>query len=303
MKWFERTVTLKSIAQAFLFLLSTLLIVSHVYAKGWRGIIPLHSTRAEVEKLWGPPTERQTDYSDFYRTKNETIIIEYASGLPCGIGGKHSQWRVPRGTVESIYITPNMDSPLSQLTIDQSKYQKRSGGHRPEDIYYINGRDGETLRVFQNKVMDITYSPTAGDEHLRCAAMTRSSRKNCEGVAPPRFDTYGEISRAQEKQRLDNFVISLMGQKGSAGYIISYAGKRARLGEAIGRAQRARNYLIKVRSFPPRKLKGIDGGHREESAVDLYIVAPGDCPPEIDPTVDPRDVQIVKPAWHNGSKQ
>lgn len=302
MRWFKKTVTVRSIARVFLFLLLTLLTVSSAEAKGWRGIVPLHSTRAEVERLLGPPTKRPTKYSAFYRTENETLMINYGRGLPCGIGEKYSQWRVPRGTVESIFITPNMGSPLSKLTIDESKFKKKSGGHRSEDIYYVNEQDGEALRVFQNEVMDITYSPTASDEHLRCAGMTRSSHNDCEGLAPPVFDSYGELSLEQEKQRLDNFVTALKDQEG-AGYIISYGGKRARVREAIERAQRARNYLIKVRNFPRGQLKAINGGHREESLVELYVMTPGGCPPKTTPTIDPRDVQIVKGAKHKKNRR
>jgi hypothetical protein len=283
-------------APFILFLFSTLLTVPGAEAKGWRGIVPLHSTRADVERLLGPPTEQHTEYSVLYRTENETLIINYAKGLPCGIGEKYSQWRVPRGTVESISITPNRGSPLSQLSIDESKYKKRSGGHRAEDIYYINEQDGEILRVFQNEVMDITYSARSSDEHLRCAVPKGASHSKCEGFAPPIFDSYGELSQAQEKQRLDNFVIALMDQEGRTGYIIGYGGKRARVQEAIERAQRARNYLIKVRNFPRGRLKAINGGHREESSVELYVMSPGGCLPTITPTIDPRDVPIVKGA-------
>jgi hypothetical protein len=293
MRWIEQSMTLRSIAPFIFFLFSTLLTVPGAEAKGWRGIVPLHSTRADVETVLGPPTEQLAGNSVFYRTANETIIIDYAKGLPCGNGEKYSQWRVPRDTVESIHITPNMGSPLSQLSIDESKYKKTSGGDRPEDIYYINEQDGEVLRVFQNQVMDITYSPTPSDGHLRCAVASGSSNNNCDGLVPPAFDTYDEISRAQEKQRLDNFVIALMEQKGSAGYIIGYGGRRARVREAIERAQRARNYLIKVRNFPRGQLKAINGGYRKKASVELYVVPPAGCPPVSTPTIDPNDVQIL----------
>ncbi|MDQ2976613.1 MAG: hypothetical protein M3R69_14545 [Acidobacteriota bacterium] len=284
----------RSIALFIFILFSAPLTVPGAQAKGWRGIVPLHSTRAEVERLLGPPTEQRTDYSVLYRTENETLIINYARGLPCGIGQKYGQWRVPRDTVESILITPNMGSPLSQLSIDESKYKKRSGGHRSEDVYYINDEDGESLRVFHDRVMDITYSPAASDEHLRCAGMTGPSHNKCEGLAPPAFDTYNEISQEQEKQRLDNFVIALMDQEGSAGYIIGYGGKRGPVREAVERAQRAGNYLIKVRNFPRGRLMAINGGYREKSSVELYIVPPGGCPPTTMPTLDPKNVQILK---------
>ena len=286
--------TVRSIALFFLFLISALAAAPRAEAKGWRGIVPLHTTRAEVEKLLGPPAERRTESSVLYRTETETVLITYARGLPCGIGEKYGQWRVPRDTVESLLITPKMGSPLSKLTIDESKYKKSSGGHRPEDIYYTNEQDGETLRVFMKDVMEITYSPAASDEHLRCTGTAGSSANNCKDLAPPAFDTYDPISLAQENKRLDNFVITLSEQPGRTGYIISYGGKRSRIREAAARAQRARNYLIRARSFPPPQLKAIDGGYREKASVELHIVPPGGCPPKATPTIDPRDVQIVR---------
>jgi hypothetical protein len=284
----------RSIALFFLFLISTLATAANAEAKGWRGIVPLHTSRAEVEKLLGPPTERQSDYSVLYRTETETVIINYARGLPCGIGEKYSQWRVPRETVESIYITPNRGSPLSRLNIDESTYKKSSGGHRPEDIYYVNEQVGESLTVFMGEVTSITYSPAASDEGLRCVNLAGSSAKKCEGIAAGDFDAYGEISMANEKRRLDNFVIALMKQKGSEAFIVAYAGKRSPVGEASRRAQRARSYLIKVRKFPVGQLKVIDGGYRERPETELYIVPPGGCPPIARPTLNPTDVRILR---------
>jgi hypothetical protein len=126
--------------------------------------------------------------------------------------------------------------------------------------------------------------------------MPGSPEKNCEGLAPPAFHSYGEISLEQEKQRLDNFVVALMDESGRKGYIIAYAGKRARAGEAKGRVERAKAYLVRVRSFPASWLQVLDGGYREEPAIELHVVSPRVCPPIATPTIDPRDVQIIRAA-------
>jgi hypothetical protein len=286
--------SVKTIALITFFLSPTLFLVSSADAQGWRGIVPLHSNRADVERLLGPPSEQLAAYSVLYRTPDATVVVDYAQGLPCGIGEKYSQWRVSRNTVESILITPRMGSPLSQLRIDKAKYKKRSGGHRPDDIYYINEQDGETLRVFQNQVMDITFSATASDEHLRCPGIPSSSDNNCENLAPPAFDRYRDIPLDSEKQRLDNFLIALVNEESRRGYIIVYAGRRAHVGEAKAHALRAKNYLVNVRHFPASRLTAMDGGYREQAEVDLYVVPEGTCPPNPSPTVDPRDLKTVK---------
>jgi hypothetical protein len=284
---------IRTIALVAFFLFLPLFLVSSAEAKGWRGIVPLHSTRADVERLLGQPEKRMSEFSDFYRTPDGSVIIDYAQGLPCGIGNKYSRWRVPRNTVTNIFLTLKRGSPLSQLSIDESKYKQMSGGHRPEDIYYLNELEGERLRVFQNEVMDIGYFPAAEDAHLECPGLPKRTNTNCV-VLVDRFDWLGGLAWEHEKQRLDNFVFALMDEKGRQGYIVAYAGQIARAGEAKERADRAKNYLVKVRRFPAGQLKAIDGGYREESTVELYVVPAGACPPIVRPTVDPRDVQIVK---------
>lgn len=264
-----------------------------VQDKGWRGIEPLRSTRADVERLLGPPTETKGGYSVIYLRPDETVIINYAQGLPCGIGEHYSQWRVPRWTVESISITPLKEIRLAQLGIDESKYEKRSGGHLPEDVYYINDQDGETLITFQGQVKGFSYYPAEKYAHLLCPGLESGAGPKCEGLAPPAFKSYRDVAPEFEKLLLDNFAIALMNIQNGKGYIIAYAGKRAQKDEAKGRAERAKDYLVKTRGLDAERLFAIDGGYREEAIVELYLVQNGGCAPPAFPTVDPRDVQIV----------
>lgn len=90
-----------------------------------------------------------------------------------------------------------------------------------------------------------------------------------------------------------------MDEKGMQGYIVAYAGQIARAGEAKEQANRAKNYLVNVHRFPAGQLQAIDGGYREESTLELYVVPAGACPPITRPTVDPRDVQIINAGARN----
>ena len=276
------------------FLCAALLMGGLSQSRGWHGIVPLHSTRADVERLMGLPTEKLSQHSDFYRTPKETVIVQYSRGLPCGTGEKYSQWRVPRNTVESILVTPTQPVRLSDLGIDESKYDKRQGGHVGEDIYYINEQTGESLRVFMDEVKGMSYFPGALDVALMCPGLAKPTEMKCKGITPPTFDFYQDISLEREKSRLDNFVIALNDEPDRRGYIIAYAGKQARVGEAKARAERAKKYLLRIRKFPANRLKAIDGGYRDQAQVDLYVVPAGVCPPSPDPTVDPRDVRIIR---------
>src|SRR5687768_16252810 len=66
--------------------LIALLLVPSSFTKEWRGIIPLRSTRADVERLLGPP---EPGSRGVYRTGSERITVSYAEG-PCDYG-----WQVP----------------------------------------------------------------------------------------------------------------------------------------------------------------------------------------------------------------
>lgn len=260
-------------------------------AKGWRGIIPLHTTRSGVEQVLGPPTEQNTSYSVVYRTPNETVLIRYANGRPCGVGEKYSQWRVAHNTVIEIFISPMPGSPLSVLSIDESRYKTLIGRHISETTY-IDAREGEMVTVLENVVRSITYFGTADDSHLLCPGIPQPNTTRCEYLSEP-FISVGDIGFEPEKFLLDNFFLAVSEREAIA-YIIAYGGKRARPAEAKKRADRAKQYLVTVRRFPKDKIKVIDGGYREKRELVLYVVSEGVCPPTPVPTVDPRDVQIMK---------
>lgn len=110
-----------------------------------------------------------------------------------------------------------------------------------------------------------------------------------------KFDEYGDIAFEDEKARLDNFAIPLKEEPRSLGYILAYAGRRARVNEARARLERAKNYLVNERGIEAERIVLIDGGHREELTVELWPL-PSDAPPitpDTSTTIDPREVEII----------
>jgi hypothetical protein len=195
--------------------------------------------------------------------------------------------------VTEIYISPIPGSPLSQFSIDESRYKKFIVGHLSE-TRYVNAREGEalTLTVLGNEVRSINYFAAADDSHLECPGLPKADLTNCQYV-PDAFHSLGDLSFEQEEIFLDTFFFALTKRKALA-YIIAYGGKRARPGEARKRAHRAKQYLVAVRRFPDDHIKVIDGGYREKRDLKLYVVYEGVCHPTPFPTVDPRDVEIIR---------
>jgi hypothetical protein len=127
----------------------------------------------------------------------------------------------------------------------------------------------------------ITATLELGGYNLNCTA-------TCSTQIPVRltsrkFDEYGNISRDDEKARLDNFAIQLQQEPDSQGYIIIYAGRRTRPGDVQKRLDRARDYLTTLRGIDARRIVTLDGGTREDLTVELWLVPTGAAPPTVGP--------------------
>jgi|SRR5215510_5058409 len=128
--------------------------------RGWKGIVPLSSTRAEVENKLGKAINKS---NNSYETDSENISIHYTKA-PCTSG---SGWNVPSDTVIYIFVHPKIKSPVSDLTIDLGKYRKEDD--KLPDVYiFRNDEEGATIEVVQGKVVGYYYGPSSRDQHQRC---------------------------------------------------------------------------------------------------------------------------------------
>lgn len=117
------------------------------------------------------------------------------------------------------------------------------------------------------------------------------------------FDKFGNVCCEDEKARLDNFMVQLMNEPNTHGYIIFYEGRRyascydkrpniPRRGEAVARAARMKPYLIDMRGLAANRLTVINGGYREEWMAELWIVPNGAPPPVPTPTLQAKDIKF-----------
>jgi hypothetical protein len=153
-----------------------------VAAKGWRGIVPLHSTRFDVERLLGPGREGGA-FSRYYESGEELVSVRYSTGN-CDDDG----WRVSRDTVLSIEVsaTANRISPqklFENLRIDPKRFKRYTNvGHELETIY-VNGDEGIFVSVAtvdeKETVNFVSYGPTKKDEYVRCPGYPKKDVPRC----------------------------------------------------------------------------------------------------------------------------
>jgi len=129
----------------------------------WRQIVPLQSTRADVERLLGPGKEA---YFAIYQLKEGSLFIEYSSG-PCRPERKGG-WNVPENVVVSVSFSPKHRTRITTLKLDPKKFRKVVDQHVVGVIYYVNDDEGITYEVQSGKVDTIEYGPAKRYDHLYC---------------------------------------------------------------------------------------------------------------------------------------
>jgi hypothetical protein len=290
----HHSVVMHIVTQVFASICCLLLVVSAASAKSWRGIEPLHSTRADVERLLGPSNVDR----DLYDFPGERTSIWYsAGGCSAGLPGG---WNVPKDTVVSIYSSLTEWKKLEDVLVPGRDYQQIRAAHT-QHVYYVDTDEGVRYTVWEGMVQSINYLPAARDENLSCGeykyAAPVPNGVKLNRMEQVTFDSFGDISFEDAKARLDNFVIQLFQLKEKdphwRGYIVVYAGRRSYRGEAQYKANCAKRYLVGVRRMDDASLFATDGGFREEPQVELYLGRSDYYPPVLDPTVSPKAVKII----------
>jgi hypothetical protein len=141
----------------------------------WRGLVPLRSTRKDLERLFGSAHRDGTTLVT-YKTDYETIVATYSDGN-CDA----SDWNVPKNTLIELAVNPNPSFLLKELYLDSSRYERSEIFPYPEldnppKVWnYIDNLNGIVIRTQSTRgggdeelVVSISYVPANRDEQLRC---------------------------------------------------------------------------------------------------------------------------------------
>jgi hypothetical protein len=238
--------------------LLTFMLVVSTQGTPWRGIVPLHSTRQDVERILGPSKD---SCNCIYKTPTEVVTIGYArdncTTNPHG-------WNVPRNTVVTINVSFTTPPKLSELKLDIGKYKRTSDLHTPA-TYYSNEEEGTMYQVSEAGMVALAvYGPRSEDLKLKC--------DGSQSVSQPPFDEYGQMTFDSEKARLDNYAAQLNFLSDSLGYIVVYPTSEKSHLKSLRRARRAWSYLVHVTGVKASRISVIEGGCRDAFTMELYIL-------------------------------
>ena len=163
-------------------LLTLILTAVEADARGWRGIVPLKSTRADVERLLGLPGKHGR-----YQFENERAYINYRGTGPCAPENVCS-CTVPEGTVLSIHVALEVEMSFSALRLDKKKYEKYVSPQDPTVATYSNEKDGIIYTVDQkhDDITDIQYLPAEKDCEQALKRQNRDAKRRARTLNNPR---------------------------------------------------------------------------------------------------------------------
>ncbi len=147
---------------------------ANLYAQGadWNGILPLKSTRSDVEAKLGKPQA-----SGWYEFPNETVRFRYSEYGCDEI--ETCYCLVPKDTVIEISVNLLQRRKLEEFKLDLSYFDKEADSHLLIYDYYTSEEVGVTYTVVRESatVTGITYFPSK----KRCSSFEKI---NTTGVSP-----------------------------------------------------------------------------------------------------------------------
>jgi len=160
-----------------------------VFAKPWRGIVPLISTRADVERVLGKPNN-----FGLYELNGEAASVIYSDG-PCqglyrSLEKVNCKCLVAKDTVLSIFVEPRQILKFAALAIDKPKFTRTAIVSGPGMFSYSDLTEGIVYSVDETRdeVIDMEFLPSLSDCQRLMATTTPLPRNSWRGLMPLHSD-------------------------------------------------------------------------------------------------------------------
>jgi hypothetical protein len=177
---------MKGLVAVALLLTSTLGQAASERHANWRGIVPLHSTRADVEQLLGQPSPPPKDGSWLY-TPNPNIPLYFLEDENVRIGYMTDEMAartgcspVPTDTVLWIDVSFKNHPPLSAIGIDESRFETFDPSYPPNIGFkaYVDIIDGMYVCTEDGEVNRLGYYGDARDRQA-CPGLNHDPKDFC----------------------------------------------------------------------------------------------------------------------------
>lgn len=170
-------------------ILALVVFEGYVFSKPWRGIVPLVSTRADVERLLGKPNDL-----GLYELNGEAASVIYSDG-PCqgsyrSLEKVNCKCLVAKDTVLSIFVEPRQFLKFTGLGIAKPKFTRTAIVSGPGMFSYSDLTEGIVYSVDETRdeVIDMEFLPSLSDCQRLMATTTPVPRNSWRGLLPLHSD-------------------------------------------------------------------------------------------------------------------
>ncbi len=144
------------------------------FAKEWRGIVPLKSTRSDVIKLLGEPKHLLWDYRDYFILEAETVTFTWIDPTCVRKYPVEPDKEVQLGDlVLSVSVIPKTPLPRDEFHSSPLKFYSMSCLGNSGCIFMDN-EEGFSYSTSKDGITGLSYGPTAEEykvwmqEHKAC---------------------------------------------------------------------------------------------------------------------------------------
>src|SRR5260370_1898145 len=187
----------------------------------------------------------------------------------------------------------------SDLAYGGTETLNYAGTVTPSDARIVSGAGTPTITVDSTGLGSQKVTATLVVDDGSGEAMCRQRAMASTNIVPKKppvveckpFDQFLSVAFDDDKARFDNLAIELQNAPDTQAYIIIYAGKTSRKGQADMLSRRTTDYLVTNRGMDAARITIINGGYRDGDFFEIWICPPGAERPQPTPTVQPGDVQ------------
>lgn len=139
------------------------------WAPEWRKLVPLQSSRMEVERTLGKPKQSFDSYAR-YENENGRFSVWYSLG-GCGHKVDGRQWNVERGLLTSLLVYVNDRRPLVSYSINAGDYRRTEMPH--DRVLYVSSDDSLIIETImpagrEEFVYAMQLDPSREQKKLLC---------------------------------------------------------------------------------------------------------------------------------------
>jgi hypothetical protein len=243
-----------------------------VNGQAWKNIIPLKSTRMDVEKMLGLSIGK-TEYGEngfTYNSADGKLDVFYA---PERCKGKIRGWSVEPDTVLTFTLFPKDSGMLDYKKIREQDFILVS--YHSLTFSFIDPEKGTNYVFNQGKLDSITITPKVSDNHLRCKGFPPYNLAGASYI--PSDYSYKKTDFKTAKNNIDPLILTM--PEGAKVYIVAYSGSNLSGKKYDNYLQQIKSYIRSRKQVDQSRVVVIDGGRREEFRVELYFLSKDYPPP------------------------